>query len=138
MSISIYIAGSFLQVLILGVLCLLILECPHIYVIGGGTSQLHSSVLTEHIQSLFQILRIYIGSSLDGSDSTVFEFYNSHTDVLGLQIMMELLSGHTIDLIYLISEHPAKKVGDEVDAVSYTHLDVYKRQGQLHCTLHGL
>ncbi len=107
MSIAIDVAGRLLQILVRFVCFLFVCKLPDINVIGRSTAKLYSTLLAKHIKSLFQILRIDIGCSLDGTDGTVFEFHNRHTDVFRFQIMMELLSGHAVDFLHLIAEHPS-------------------------------
>ena len=77
MSISVNIAGSFSQFFVLAIFFCLIGKIPHINVVGRGSANLDGAVFAKDIQGLFEVLWIYIGRSLDGSDGSVFKINDS-------------------------------------------------------------
>ena len=108
--VSIDITGGFFQSFILFVCLILVCEIPDINIIRGFSAQLNGSFFSKYIESFFQILRIYIGRTFYGSNSSIFKFHYSHSHILSFQVIMKLLSGLSINLFHFISHHPTKKI----------------------------
>ena len=115
-AIAIYIAGGLLQSPVFFICFICICKVPHIDIIGGGASELYCPGFAKEIQRLLQVFGVDIGSALNGTNRPIFKFHHRHADIFALQIIVELLTCDAVDLIYLVSHHPAQQV-DAVDAL---------------------
>ena len=115
-TVAIDVAGGLLQALVLGVLRALVGKAPHVDVVGGGAAQLHRAGLAKKIKRFLKVLRVNVYRTLDSAHRAVFELHDRHADVLALEVIVELLLGDAVDLVHLVSHHPAQKV-DAVDAL---------------------
>ena len=116
MTVAVNVAGRFLKAFVLLVLLTFVCKIPDVDVVGGFAAQLDSTVFTKEVESLLQILWINVGGAFDSSNCAVFKFDDCHADVLCFQIVMELLSGDTVNFVNLAAHHPAQQV-DAVDTL---------------------
>ncbi len=72
MTVSVDVAGRFLQTLVLLVLFSFVCKIPDVDVIGGGAAELDGAVFTEQIEGFLQIFRVNVGGSFDGGNCAVF------------------------------------------------------------------
>src|SRR5699024_2645690 len=100
-------------------------EVPDVDVVGGFSAELDGAVLAEQVESLLQILRVDVGGALDGGYRTVLKLDNRHADVLGLEVVVELLAGDAVDLVDLLAQHLAPPV-DAVDALVHQRAAVVR------------
>ena len=116
MSIAINIACRFFKALILLILFTFIGEVPYINVVCTLATKLDSACLTKKVKRLLKILWEDIGCSFNGTNCSIVELHNCHTDILTFQIVMLLLTCDTIDFINFITHHPTEKI-DSMDTL---------------------
>ena len=76
-------------------------------------------------------LEIHLTEEQTGQFLTYYELlteWNSFMNLTAITEFQEVVTKHFLDSLSIVKAQDMKKVKTLLDAVSYTHLDVYKRQ----------
>ena len=85
-------------------------EIPDLYVVYGFSPDFYSACFTEYIQAFFQIAWVDVYGSFNRCDMPVFEFYQSHSQILGFYEAVCPVFCYSENFVYFFSEKPSQKV----------------------------